>query len=294
MSTRIELDLEGDWAEITLVPPSGSKPTLDHAVLDEIDHALDDVLASRARLLLLRSATPKHFCLGASVGALSVLAPDTVPAWIEHGHRVLNRLEAIDLLTLALVEGYCLDGGLEIAMACDVILATPDARFGLTRTRLGVATYWGGAARLARRVGDSMAKVIAMGGRVVDGGEAHRLGLATVLDSLEGLQEWVEHLGEDLGASSEFAGAEAKRLIAMGSAPSSPEYMRAERGAAVRCLGRRDTRRRIQDLLDQQPVRLSPTGMPREDGSGSAEPAPAEPKPDPAPGLDVPVRKLKF
>ena len=178
MSTHLSTAYANTVCTVTLHPPEGKPPTLDLAVMDAFDHVLTEIdgRASALSAVVLQSASPKFFCAGANIHGLESMNRDTVGPWVERGHRLMNRIEALPVPMVARVEGYALGGGLELAMACDLIFASTHAKFGQTETKLGFVTGWGGSYRLVQRVGLARAKELAFTGRIFDAEEAVRVG----------------------------------------------------------------------------------------------------------------------
>lgn len=146
MQTTVKLSMDADIGTLTFVCDETGKPTtLDLRVLDELDAHLSTIEShsDRLRAVLVESAYPKYFIVGANINALKTLNADTIVPWVKKGHEVFNRLEALPLPVIAIVEGYALGGGLELAMACDMILAADTAKFGQPEANLGVVSGWG-------------------------------------------------------------------------------------------------------------------------------------------------------
>jgi hypothetical protein len=117
-------------------------------VLAALESAARDFAAAAGRgelrAVVVESASPKYFVVGANLEALKLIDKDTIAAWVERGHRVFGALADIPVPVVAAVRGYCLGGGLELAMACDFIAASNGARFGLPEA--GSASCPAGAA----------------------------------------------------------------------------------------------------------------------------------------------------
>jgi enoyl-CoA hydratase len=169
--------------------------TLDHAPLNEIGLAmladLEEFAAAAKKLApvtsacILTSARPGGFCAGADLkelyhSALPLTRPKRragVRAFLERIHRVLNTLDGAPFVTFAAVHGLCMGGGLELALACDVIVADKMARFGFPELRLGLIPGFGGIPRLRRDVGNSFIRDLLFTGRTVKAESAHQAGL---------------------------------------------------------------------------------------------------------------------
>jgi enoyl-CoA hydratase len=179
----------------------------------------------------------------------------------------MNRIEALPLPVIARIEGYALGGGLELAMACDLIFASSAAKFGQTETKLGFVTGWGGSHRLVRRVGLARAKELIFSGRVFDAEEAVRLGVADWHGAPDAL---AVHLGEFLAAvaaNSRVANREMKRLLASCPHTTLAENAALEAAASQRCLGEGgDAAGRLRDFLTKNREKTPPSAAPRTKG----------------------------
>jgi enoyl-CoA hydratase/carnithine racemase len=194
--------------------------TLD--MLSELESCLDDIASSPARVALVRTAGVKVFCVGADINAFSQLsAPDMWRRWITAGHRVFDRLACLPQPTIAVVDGLAAGGGLELALACDLRIATPDATFGLPETGLGTIPGWGGTERLTALVGPSRAKELILTRRRADADIAMTWGLINGIAS-ESIDTELDRWITDLLGSAPIAQQVAKQLInaSVGGAPS--------------------------------------------------------------------------
>jgi len=170
-------------AEITLSSDVAGKPaTMDLDVLDQLDQAIERIESDPAiRVAVIRGAGRKYFVVGADMRALQSITADSIVPWVRRGHAVMNRLAALPIPVIAAVTGYCLGGGLELALACDLIVADRGAKFGSPEAGLGFVPGWGGTWRLPRRIGEGRAKLLMFSGRTIDAGEASRMRLVDVL-----------------------------------------------------------------------------------------------------------------
>ena len=149
---------------------------LNRAGWQEIHRATDDVAADETvQVLILTGAGEKAFVAGADIEWLrdrEMLA--TLDAYPQH---VLQFLEDLQKPTIAAINGFALGGGCEIALACDIRIASDQAKLGQPEVRLGILPGAGGTQRLARLVGGAKAKELIFTGEIIDAAEAERIGL---------------------------------------------------------------------------------------------------------------------
>ena len=165
-------------AWLVLDKPDSSANVLSEDVLVE----LDDVLATLERDLpkgvILRSGKPGGFIAGADIHEFSGMTDvAAVETRLTHGNAIVDRLDHLAVPTVAVIHGYCLGGGLEIALACDYRVAVEDARLGFPEVMLGLHPGLGGTVRLPRLINPLEAMTMMLTGRNVRAGRAKSLGL---------------------------------------------------------------------------------------------------------------------
>lgn len=257
MSTVLTTAYADGVGILTLQPPEGKPPTLDHAVMDALERTLGELEArlGAVRAVVLRSAAPKYFCAGANLKVLETIDRETITPWVRRGHALLNRLEALPVPVVACVEGYALGGGLELAMACDVIFAATTARFGQTEAKLGFVTGWGGSFRLVRRVGLARAKELVFSGRIVDAAEATQLGLAEWVGEPAELDGRLRDFLAGVAGNSGAALAEMKQILTACPHTRLDDNAALEAAASRRVLTDGDAAERLRAFLSRKLAR---------------------------------------
>jgi enoyl-CoA hydratase len=162
---------------------------LNAATLDEISAAVAAVAADAgARALLVIGAGEKAFVAGADIAEMKDATVEQGRAFSEKGMNVMHALEALPVPVIALVNGYALGGGCELALACDWIVASENAVFGQPEVNLGIPPGFGGTQRLPRRIGAARALELLTTARQVKAPEALAIGLATQMCPLSELK----------------------------------------------------------------------------------------------------------
>jgi len=167
-------------AYLTLDCPNRSTNVLSLAVLHELEARLTAIEAESPRALLLRSGKPRGFIAGADINEfLEIADPAHAEAHIRWVHALFQRLAALPCPTLVLIHGFCLGGGLELALACRYRIASDDpaTRLGFPEVRLGLFPGYGGSVRSLARCGPRRALPLMLGGRSLSAKEARRQGL---------------------------------------------------------------------------------------------------------------------
>ena len=152
---------------------------LNAATLDEIAVAVATVAKDAAtRVLLVTGSGEKAFVAGADISEMKDATVEEGRAFSEKGMNVMHALEALPVPVIALVNGYALGGGCELALACDWIVAAENAVFGQPEVNLGIPPGFGGTQRLPRRIGPARALELLTTARQIDAVEAVAIGLA--------------------------------------------------------------------------------------------------------------------
>jgi enoyl-CoA hydratase len=175
--SRITYTVESGIAEIELRHPPAN--TYSYEMMREIDEA---VLAARmdagVHVIVIRGAGEKFFCAGANIAMLTEADPEWKYYFCLHANETMNRLEQTPKLVIAALNGHCVGGGLEVAMAADIRVAKKDAgKIGLPEVKLGVLPGTGGTQRLARLLGKAKAIELMAFGKLMSFDEAQSLGL---------------------------------------------------------------------------------------------------------------------
>ena len=178
---------EDGIARLTINRPNKLN-SLDSATVLELADAFGRVRNERAiRGLIVTGVGDKAFVAGADINELAVLTPVDARAYAERGQRILRDLETMAKPSVAAVNGFALGGGLELAMACTVRFASPNAKLGQPEIKLGILPGYGGTQRLPRLVGRGRALEMLLAGDPIDAAEAHRIGLVNAVVPRENL-----------------------------------------------------------------------------------------------------------
>ena len=167
---------EPHTAVVTINRPKALN-ALNPEVITALGEAIDKLAEEDIRHVVLTGAGGKAFVAGADIGAMSSLSLEEAKAFARKGQRILHKLTTYPGVTVAAVDGFALGGGMELAMACDLILAGARSRFGQPEVNLGVIPGFGGTQRLGRLVGAQRARELIFTGRMIKADEAERLGL---------------------------------------------------------------------------------------------------------------------
>jgi enoyl-CoA hydratase len=198
----LEVQVEGRVATVTVNRPDALNAMSGELLQDLINQFQD--LGSRQDVgcVILTGAGQKAFVAGADIKEMKDKDAAAGRAWAELGQRVTTTIEAIAQPTIAAVNGYALGGGCELAMACDIRLASDNARFGQPEINLGVIPGWSGTQRLARLCGSGFARELIYTGRLVGAEEALRWGLVNAVYPKDDLLPKAREMAETIASKS--------------------------------------------------------------------------------------------
>jgi enoyl-CoA hydratase len=190
---------------------------LNQALLDEFRQALETVAGDEdIRVLVLTGAGDKAFVAGADITELATFTSLSAKAFSQAGHSIIERLQELPIVVIAAVNGFALGGGSEIALACDFIYASENAKFGLPEINLGLIPGFGGTQRLPRLIGANMAKEMIFTGRMISAAEAERIGLVNKVYPAASLMEEVLKTAREIAGKGRVALRAAKQAVGKG------------------------------------------------------------------------------
>jgi len=254
----VKVDVREAVAVVELVNPpvnAMSDPLLEE--LDEVLAALDEDAESRA--VVLTGSGDKAFAAGADLPSLRVAMdhPDELDEHTARTRRVLGRLDDLRQPTIAAIQATAVGGGLELALCCDLAIASEDARLGLPEVGLGLIPGAGGTQRMSRRVGVSKATELILTGRLVKATEAASLGLITgVATSGDALDDSVA-LARRLVAQPRLAVEGALRSIRAGADLVLAAGLEIERRAFLDALATEDAREGVDAFIARREPRFT-------------------------------------
>lgn len=250
MTDPVQLDV-GDVSTLTVDRPDKLNAlTVD--ALDAVSRALDEAEEAGARVLVVTGAGDTAFVAGADIEYMRDLSTAEARAYTAKGHRVMTRIEDFPAPVVAAINGYAFGGGLELALACDLRVASERAVLGQTEIDLGIVPGWGGTQRLPRLVGDELARRLIFFGERVDAQDAMEYGIVGDVVAHEELDDYVRDLAGDLAAKPNQALTTAKAALTQ-SARGPPEAGLAfERTAFSGLFGTHDQREGMAAFVEDR------------------------------------------
>ncbi|MCY4321904.1 MAG: enoyl-CoA hydratase-related protein [Bdellovibrionaceae bacterium] len=199
-------------AYLTISRPK-SLNALNLKVLEELDHCLSHLDKQSVRVLIIQGAGDKAFVAGADIKEMSELTAKEAEEFSNTGQRIFSLLENLPFPVIALIQGFALGGGLELALACDILILEENSKIGLPEVTLGLFPSFGGTQRLTRAVGFYKAKEMIFSGNFYTAQSAYNMGLANHVLSKDQLEAKLEEYAETFQKRGPLAIAKAKKLI---------------------------------------------------------------------------------
>ncbi len=204
-------------ATITLNRPEALN-AFSREVVEEIMHALEDVKNDEnVRVVILTGAGEKAFSAGADIKAMIGMTALKARELSFMGEKLCLALENLEKPVIAALNGYALGGGLEVAMSCDLRIASENARMGQTEINFGLIPGWGGTQRLTRLIGRTKAKELVFTGKMIDAKTAEQLGIVNMVVAPDKFKETVRQFALELASKAPIAIRVAKALINKGA-----------------------------------------------------------------------------
>lgn len=212
MYENIKYEVSEGIGYVTINRPKALN-ALNMDVLADLYAAFTEIEADKAVKAVIVTGEGKAFVAGADIAQMSQLNALEGREMMIMGHKVMNLIEAVEKPVIAAVNGFALGGGCELAMACDIRIASEKAKFAQPEVGLGIIPGFGGTQRLARLVGKGMAKYMIMTAEMISAAEAYRIGLVEKVAAPEELMDEAVKVAKTIAAKAPIAIATAKTAI---------------------------------------------------------------------------------
>lgn len=219
----VEVSQKGKIATVTINRPDALN-ALNQEVLMELRNAI--IRLENVSVMVLTGAGEKAFVAGADIKQMQEMTALQATAFSELGQGVIRLIEEAPFISIAAVNGFALGGGLELAMACDLIYASDNSRFGAPETNLGIIPGFGGTVNLYDRIGFHKAMEMILSGKTVLAEEAKRLSLILDIFPKAHLMAEVQKIATELAEKGIYSLLAAKRLVrGMASSDKQRAYL---------------------------------------------------------------------
>lgn len=185
----IQVEPQEDVAIIRINRPEALN-AMNTDVISELSRAIDIVgVDDGIKVVIITGAGDRSFCAGADISYMVDIDPMTAERYASSAQSVLNKIEKLEKPVIAAVNGFALGGGCELAMVCDLRIASSNAKLGQPEVTIGIPPGWGGTQRLMRIVGPAKAKELVFTGKMITADEAFQIGLVNKIVSLNSEDE---------------------------------------------------------------------------------------------------------
>lgn len=258
MERGIALTWDGPVARITIDRPE-RRNAITRAMWDDFGHALDLAETCGCRVLVVTGAGTRAFASGADILEFveTKASPERAKDSFLAVDGICRRLQALPVPVIAAINGYAVGAGLEVAVACDLRIASATARLGITAAKLGITIGRGHMARLAAVVGPARALELLLTARLVDAPEALAMGLVhEVVSSYDLLQQRVHDLTEELLARAPNSLLWAKRGMQLVTRNPDLSGVYDDAEESIACFAQEEFREALAAFRDKRPPRF--------------------------------------
>ncbi|HZC20755.1 MAG TPA: enoyl-CoA hydratase-related protein [Nitrososphaeraceae archaeon] len=208
----IQLEPRGDIAIIKINRPEALN-AVNTDVIAELSRTIDIVGADDGtKAIIITGVGERSFCAGADIAYMVNIDPIKAERYASSAQAVLNKIERLEKPVIAAVNGFALGGGCELALACDIRIASGNAKIGQPEVTIGIPPGWGGTQRLARIVGPAKAKELIFTGKMITAEEAAQIGLVNKVVNLESEDQSQSQTSDEISNKKEKANEEARSL----------------------------------------------------------------------------------
>lgn len=209
------------------------------------------------QVIIITGSGDKAFVAGADISAMQPLSALQARTFAKLGHEVMRSIEACPKPVIAAVNGFALGGGCELALGCDIRLASDNARFGQPEVNLGVIPGFGGTQRLSRLVGKGLAMEMVLTGDMIDAVEAHRIGLVNKVIEQAELLDGAKAMAAKIISKGPLAVKLAKEAIRNGLEMDLDKANQYEAELFGLCFASDDQKEGMQAFLEKRPAQFS-------------------------------------
>ncbi len=253
----VNLITEDAVAKVTISRPKALN-AINSQVLDELSQIIGQIESDpNVRVVVITGDGDKSFVAGADIAEMSKLTPLEARNFLTRGQRLLDRIENLNAITVARVNGYALGGGLELALACDIRIASENALVGLPEVSLGLIPSFGGTQRLTRVVGSSVSKYLILLGKRLKASEALNYGILNEVVPIGELDSAVDKVIDTLLNMAPVALTAAKNAIYMASQTDMYSGQELEVNYASMCFSTDDLREGMNAFLEKRKAKFT-------------------------------------
>lgn len=250
MEKLVGVVYEGRIAIITINQPS-SLNALSGSILRDLDNAVSDASDNRDIRVIVITGAGRSFVAGADISEMKDMSPNDAYEYAELGAKLFQKIEYLDKVTIAAINGFALGGGCELAMACDIRIASEKAKFGQPEVGLGITPGFSGIRRMMGIVGEAKAKEYIFSGRMFDAQEAEKIGLVNKVVPADTLMEECQKIAEEI-ASKSFNAVITSKKVMNALKDSVDEKVRYQSECFADCFKHKDQKAGMNAFLNKE------------------------------------------
>ncbi|CQH50193.1 enoyl-CoA hydratase [Halobacterium hubeiense] len=251
MADTVRSEFDDGVATVTIDRPE-SLNALNVETLHALHDAVDEAERRGTRVLVLTGAGDDAFVAGADISHMAEMDTQEAHEYAELGHDLADAIESFPAPVIAAINGYAFGGGMELALACDLRVASETAVMGQTEIDLGIVPGWGATQRLPQLVGDETARRLIYFGDRLDATDAYEEGLVGEVVAHDELDDHVADLAADLASKSQTALGAAKDAINQSHETPLDAGLEYERRTWASLFGSHDQREGMQAFLEDR------------------------------------------
>ena len=225
---------------------------LNTAVFNELEPLVGEIERDATLAALIITGEGRSFVAGADIGEQCPMDLEAGRKWARRGSSVFRRIEKLEIPTIAAVNGFALGGGCELALACDIILASEKAKFGQPEVGLGITPGFSGTQRLPRRVGIAKAKELIFSGKMIKADEAEKIGLANAVYAPEELMNGAVEMARSFMKNAPIAVKYSKACIDRGMQMDIDDGIALENELFAMCFATEDQKEGMGAFLEKR------------------------------------------
>lgn len=229
---------------------------LNTAVFNELEPLVGEIERDATLAALIITGEGRSFVAGADIGEQCPMDLEAGRKWARRGSSVFRRIEKLEIPTIAAVNGFALGGGCELAMACDIIVASEKAKFGQPEVTLGITPGFSGSQRLPRRVGVAKAKELIFSGKMIKADEAERIGLVNAVFAPEELMNGALEMARSFTKNAPIAVKYSKACIDRGMQMDIDDAIALENELFGMCYATADQKEGMTAFLEKRPAKF--------------------------------------
>ena len=229
---------------------------LNTAVFNELEPLVGEIERDATLAALIITGEGRSFVAGADIGEQCPMDLEAGRKWARRGSSVFRRIEKLEIPTIAAVNGFALGGGCELALACDIILASEKAKFGQPEVGLGITPGFSGTQRLPRRVGIGKAKELIFSGKMIKADEAERIGLVNAVFAPEELMNGALEMARSFTKNAPIAVKYSKACIDRGMQMDIDDAIALENELFGMCYATADQKEGMTAFLEKRPAKF--------------------------------------